>query len=92
MTTGNLKSATVGAVLWLKGENRQENQGKTIVAGVACLSFILGALCGGFYTHRHSKQALVPCALFIFVGYVLTWHEHDKTGSQMNQLRRQSSV
>ena len=82
MTTGNLKSATIGAVLWLKGENRQENQGKTIVAGIACLSFLTGSLCGGMYTHRHPDHALIPCALFILVGYVLTWREHKKSGSQ----------
>ena len=48
MTTGNLKSATVGVVLWLKGENCRENQGKAVVAAIACLSFVVGALCGGF--------------------------------------------
>ena len=73
MTTGNLKSATVGAVLWLKGEDRQLNQGKVIVAAIACVSFLVGALCGGYCTHRHPKHALLPCAILLTGAYLQTW-------------------
>ena len=78
MTTGNLKTAIVGAVLWFKGENRPYNQGKAIVAAVACISFLGGALCGGYNTHRHPKYALLPCALLLTAGYLLTWQQHKK--------------
>ena len=76
MTTGNLKSAVVGSFLWLRGYEPDKNRGKAIVSWVACLSFLFGALFGGFYTRRHASHALVPCIVLVFLGFVLTWYKH----------------
>lgn len=55
MTTGNLKGATVGIVLWLRGEEREKNRGQITISAIACISFLAGALFGGFYTHLHPQ-------------------------------------
>ena len=62
MTTGNLRDATTGLVLWIKGREPAENHGKAITLGWICLSFLAGALCGGSYTRYDSKHALLLCA------------------------------
>ncbi len=76
MTTGNLRSATEGIVLWWMGEDRHENAGKATVAAVACLCFLSGAFFGAFFTHRFPRYALVPCVVLLLAGHLLTWHEH----------------
>jgi Protein of unknown function (DUF1275) len=60
-TTGNIKSATVSIVLWLRGQDRSKNRGAAIVSVLACVAFLLGALFGGSYTSRHPTRALLPC-------------------------------
>lgn len=67
MTTGNIKSATIGIVLWLRGEDRSKNRGAAIVSVLACVAFLLGAFFGGFCTRRHPTQALLPCVCLVFV-------------------------
>ena len=79
MTTGNLKSAVIGSVLWLLGYEPLKNRGKAIVSWVACLSFLLGALLGGFYTRRHESHALVPCIVLVSIGIILSWYKHRTT-------------
>jgi uncharacterized membrane protein YoaK (UPF0700 family) len=82
MTTGNLKSATVGLVLWLMGNELPKNRGKAIVALAACLSFLLGALFGGLYTRWNQEHALVPCVILVFLGIALTWRQHRANENQ----------
>ncbi len=76
MTTGNLKSATTGFVLWLMGKDRPNNRGKVIVSMTAVLSFLAGALLGGLVTSRHQAHALLPLVLLVFTGFLLTWRKH----------------
>jgi uncharacterized membrane protein YoaK (UPF0700 family) len=66
-TTGNIKSATVSIVLWLRGEDSSKNRGAAIVSVLACVAFLLGALFGGFYTRRHPTRALLPCVCMVLV-------------------------
>ncbi len=47
MTTGNLRDATSGLVLWLTGRQTERGRGQAIVLGLICLSFLAGALAGG---------------------------------------------
>jgi uncharacterized membrane protein YoaK (UPF0700 family) len=72
MTTGNLKSATVGIVLWLQGEDRSKNRGAALVSSLACVAFLLGAFFGGFYTLRHPTRALLPCVCLVLVAIVFS--------------------
>ena len=76
MTTGNIRSATTGFVLWLKGEERPKNLGNAIVSMTAVVSFLAGAVVGGFYTLWHKAQALVPLVALVFTGLLLTWRKH----------------
>jgi uncharacterized membrane protein YoaK (UPF0700 family) len=69
MTTGNIKSATVGIVLWLRGEERSKNRGVAIVSVLACIAFILGAIFGGFYTRRYPTHSLLPCVCLVLVAF-----------------------
>jgi uncharacterized membrane protein YoaK (UPF0700 family) len=69
MTTGNIKSATVGIVLWLRGEERSKNRGVAIVSALACIAFLLGAIFGGFYTRRYPTHALLPCVCLVLVAF-----------------------
>jgi uncharacterized membrane protein YoaK (UPF0700 family) len=76
MTTGNLKNATIGFVLWINGQESEMNRGKAVVSLVACVSFVTGALIGAFYTQRHRTGALVPVLATVLAGIVLTWRQH----------------
>jgi uncharacterized membrane protein YoaK (UPF0700 family) len=67
-TTGNIKSATVGIVLWLRGEESSKNRGAAIVSVLACIAFLLGAFFGGFYTRRYPAHPLLPCVCLVLVG------------------------
>jgi len=64
-TTGNIKSATVGIVLWLRGEESSKNRGAAIVSVLACIAFLLGAFFGGFYTRRYPAHPLLPCVCLV---------------------------
>jgi uncharacterized membrane protein YoaK (UPF0700 family) len=77
MTTSNIKNATTGFVLWLIGKERAKNRGRAIVSTAACLSFLLGALFGGFYTYRHEAHALTPVVFLVLTGLLLTWRKRQ---------------
>ena len=76
MTTGNLKSAASGLTLALLGKEHSKNKAKAFVSGVACVSFLGGALFGAFWTGRHPVHTLVPCVGLVLLGLTLTWREH----------------
>ncbi len=92
MTTGNLKSAVIGSLFWLRGYEPYKNRGKAIVSWVACFSFLLGALFGGFYTRRHESHALVPCIVLVSVGLVLTWCKHRTSSTSLGSLHQTSRI
>jgi hypothetical protein len=46
------------------------------VSTTAVLSFLTGALLGGFFTSRHEAHALLPLVLLVFTGFLLTWRKH----------------
>ena len=75
MTTGNLRTATSGLVLWLAGRDRVRNRAKAIALGAICLAFFLGALAGGICTRWDARHALWPCAALVAVGLIGTWRE-----------------
>jgi len=78
MTTGNLRTATGGLVLWLLNRNPDDNRGKAITLGLVCLSFLVGAVAGGVYTRLDENHALVPCTAAVGVGIILTWRERKR--------------
>jgi uncharacterized membrane protein YoaK (UPF0700 family) len=76
MTTGNLRDATSGLVLWIAGRETVENRRKAITLGLICISFVAGALCGGGYTRLGLGHALLPCLAVVAVASLLTWRKH----------------
>jgi uncharacterized membrane protein YoaK (UPF0700 family) len=76
MTTGNLRDATSGLVLWIAGRETFENRRKAITLGLICISFVAGALCGGGYTRLGLGHALLPCLAVVAVASLLTWRKH----------------
>ena len=82
MTTGNLRKATSGLVLWLLGRDPARNRSQAIVLGWICLSFLVGALCGGVCTRRDVRHALLPCMALVAVGFLLTWRERRRRESR----------
>jgi uncharacterized membrane protein YoaK (UPF0700 family) len=76
MTTGNLRDATSGLVLWIAGREPAENRHKAITLGLICISFLAGALCGGGYTRLGAGHALLPCLAVIAAASLLTWRRH----------------
>jgi uncharacterized membrane protein YoaK (UPF0700 family) len=76
MTTGNLRDATSGLVLWIAGRETVENRRKAITLGLICISFVAGALCGGGYTRLGVRHDLVPCLAIVAAGSLLTWRKH----------------
>ena len=76
MTTGNLRDATSGLVLWIAGRETVENRRKAITLGSICISFVAGALCGGGYTRLGLGHALLPCLAVVAVASLLTWRKH----------------
>ena len=76
MTTGNLRDATSGWVLWSAGRETTANRRKVIVLSLICFSFVVGALCGGSYTRRNIAHALLPCVAVVATGFLLTCREH----------------
>jgi uncharacterized membrane protein YoaK (UPF0700 family) len=75
MTTGNLRDAISGLVLWIAGRETVENRRKAKILGLICISFVVGALCGGGYTRIGVGHALVPCLAIVAVGSLLTWRK-----------------
>jgi uncharacterized membrane protein YoaK (UPF0700 family) len=76
MTTGNLRVATASLTLWILGRETIENRYKAIALSLICLSFLVGALCGGALTRLNPEDALAPCVTVVAVGFLLTWREH----------------
>ena len=75
MTTGNLREATSGLVLWIAGHETPENRDKAIALSLICFFFLLGALCGGIYTRLEENHALAPCVAIVAAGFLLTWRK-----------------
>ena len=73
MITANLREAITGLVLWRKGREATENRDKAIAMSLISLFFLVGALCGGFYTRLEEKHALAPCVAIVAAGFLLTW-------------------
>jgi uncharacterized membrane protein YoaK (UPF0700 family) len=84
MTTGNLRVATASLTLWIVGRETLENRSKAIALGSICLSFLVGALCGGAYTRSNPEDALVPCVIVVAIGFMLTWRERRRGLSVVN--------
>ncbi len=61
MTTGNLREAVSGLVLWRLHRDEQANRRQFFVLGAICLMFALGGLIGGLVTLHYSRYALGPC-------------------------------
>ena len=78
MTTGNLRSAVSGLVLWLAGRDAEANRAKAVALGAVCGSFLLGAVAGGSYTRWDQGHALVPCVALVGLGSLLTWQERRR--------------
>ena len=78
MTTGNLRSAVSGLVLWSAGRDPGANRAKAVALGAVCGSFFLGAVAGGNYTRRDQGHALVPCVALVGLGSFLTWRERRR--------------
>jgi len=78
MTTGNLRQATSGLVLWIVGRETAENRRKAISLGLVCCSFLVGAFFGASYTRFHMEHVLVPCVAIVAAGFLLTWRLRRK--------------
>jgi len=78
MTTGNLRSATSGLVLWMLRREPAENGRKAVALGLICFSFLIGAVAGGYCTRIDEIHALAPCAAIVAVGILLTWQERRR--------------
>lgn len=78
MTTGNLRKATSGLTLWLMDRDPARNRGQAVALYLICLSFLVGAVCGSFYTRWDAKDALLPCVGLVAAGLVLTWRERRR--------------
>ncbi len=72
MTTGNLRNATSGFVLWQLGRHTRHNRSQFVVSALAIISFSTGAFLGAFITRFAPNYALVPCLLLVSLGLVLT--------------------
>jgi uncharacterized membrane protein YoaK (UPF0700 family) len=78
MTTGNLREATSGLVLWIVGRETAENRRKAVSLGLVCCSFLVGAFFGASYTRFHMEHVLVPCVAIVAAGFLLTWRLRRK--------------
>jgi uncharacterized membrane protein YoaK (UPF0700 family) len=76
--TGDLGNAISGLVLWIVGRNAEENRDKAIVLGLICLSFLAGALAGGYFTLWDKNHALGPGAARAALGFLFTWKERRR--------------
>ena len=78
MTTGNLRKATSGLVLWLLGRDPANNRNECIALAAICLAFLTGALGGGIYTRWDKELALLPCVAVVGTGFLLTWRQRHR--------------
>jgi uncharacterized membrane protein YoaK (UPF0700 family) len=78
VTTGNIRDATSGLVLWLAGRDVAKNRAAAIYLGLICLAFLLGAMCGAVFTRLSARYSLAGCVVLAAVGIVLTWRERKK--------------
>ena len=81
MTTGNLRSAVSGLVLWLMGRDPTENRRKAAALGSISLAFFLGAVTGGVGTRWDNSHALWPCVGIVAIGFPFTWRERGRHAS-----------
>ena len=81
MTTGNLRTAVSGLVLWRMGRDPAENRRKAAALASICLAFFLGAVTGGVGTRWDSRHALWPCVGVVAIGLLLTWRERERHAS-----------
>ena len=88
MTTGNLRNAVSGLVLWGMGRDPAENRRKAAALGSICLAFFVGAVSGGACTRRDGRHALWPCVALVAAGFVMTRRERDRRASRTNDGRR----
>ena len=80
MTTGNLRSAVSGSILWMAGRETEMNRGKAAAFGFICLSFLVGALFGASYTRLNGRYTLAPCAALAAIGLSLTYYKRAEFG------------
>ena len=78
MMTGNLRDATAALVQWRAGRETAANRSKAITLTVICVSFVIGALCGGCYTRLNGVHALVPCVVVVAAGFLMTCWERRR--------------
>lgn len=78
MTTGNIRDAVSGLVQAALGEADPKLRGEAVVSGLVFLCFATGALFGGLYTRYDEKHSLIPCALLVFLGMLLTLRERRR--------------
>jgi len=78
MMTGNLRDATAGLIQWSAGRESAANRRKAITLSLICISFVVGALCGGCYTRLNGVHALVPCVVVVAAGFLLTCWERRR--------------
>jgi uncharacterized membrane protein YoaK (UPF0700 family) len=78
MITGNLRDATSGLVLWIRGSEAEKNRSKAIALSLICLSFLLGAFCGGVCARWDKKHGLAPCIAIVAIGSLLTLRERKR--------------
>lgn len=71
MTTGNLRDAVSALILWLSKKDIRENRAKCMTLGAVCVSFLIGALVGGFATKYSASSALMPCIGAVAFGAAL---------------------
>ena len=81
MTTGNLRTAVSGLVLWRMGRDPAENRRKAAALGSICLAFFLGAVTGGVGTRWDNRHALWPCVGIVAIGFLFTWRERGRHAS-----------
>jgi hypothetical protein len=70
-TTGNLRDATSGSVLWSAGRETAANRSEAITLSLICFSFLVGAPCGGIFTRLHFNGC--PCDLCPHRGYGISF-------------------
>ena len=78
MMTGNLRDVTASLVQWSAGRETAANRSKAITLTLICVSFVIGALCGGCYTRLNGVHALVPCVVIVATGFLLTCWERRR--------------
>src|SRR5580698_3208158 len=78
MMTGNLRDVTASLVQWSAGRETAANRSKAITLTLICVSFVIGALCGGCYTRLNGVHALVPCVAIVATGFLLTCWERRR--------------